>query len=34
MVVEVNNLDLNAALGRSADRTTEMRPHQPIRVLI
>jgi hypothetical protein len=34
LVVEINNLDLNVALGRSADRTTEMRRHQPIQVLI
>src|SRR5208337_1484798 len=29
LVLEVNDLDLNAALGRSADWTTEMRRHQP-----
>ena len=34
LVVEVHDLDLNAALGRSADRTTEMRRHQPIQVFI
>ena len=34
LVAEINDLDLDAVLGRSAYRTTEVRRHQPIQVLV